>query len=283
MIKAMKTLTVEQKNELLNLVEICSTADYCRVPLQMDKSLNAHKAMNCWFFAYEGDVLASVLSAFSPLNTEIELDGCVHPNYRRKGVFKSLTDVALAEISVFGIDRILYVMDKKSVAGKAMMETKKYPLVQTEYSMIYGDSGSAGDLAAHLQVVKCGIDELEDMAMISAEAFGDPLDISREMLRNAIGSAERELYAAYDGSKMVGTVTLLIQKDSAIIHGLAIDPKEQAKGHGADFMAQLLNMLVCRGLSIGLDVSSENAAAYKLYTRMGFTETDVTDYYEQRI
>lgn len=266
-------------NELL---EFCHETDKVPVVIQIDKTLNHHQRMNSWFMAYSGETLIGVLSLFGPLRTETEFTGCVHPDYRKNGVFNSLVDAALKEAGFFGIERILFALDRKSESGQAVMRKKGYSLVQTEYSMVFSKQSVIKTIESRLRVMRTGIAELDDMAQISASAFDEPLDVTKTMLMNGLKSKEREYYAACCDEQMVGVISLMIQDHTAMMNGLAIDPLEQGKGYGADFLTQILHMIVQRELTPSVDVNSENTTAYNLYKRLGFQESEIQDYYEKQ-
>ncbi len=282
MIKQCVQLTEKETTEVLGLLELCRDADHVPVIMQMNKNLNVHKEMNSWFLSYSENCLVGAVSAFGPLRHEIEWTGCVDPAHRRTGIFNALMMCAEEEAHKYGIERRMFALARKSTSGQAVMKNKGYPLVQTEYSMaLFGDA-ELSQHKANLHIMRSGHGELEEMAQLSAAAFEEPLEASRSMLVNSLNSKDREQYSAYKGDRMIGTVSLYINEGVAMINGLAVKPQEQGRGHGTDFLAQLLCMLSRRELSVTLDVSSENPAAYSLYRRMGFRETDITDYFEQK-
>lgn len=282
MIKSCVQLTESEKKEVESLLKTCKDSDHVAVIIQMDKSLNRHKEMNNWFLSYREGKLMGVVSAFGPLRSEIEWTGCVDPNFRRNGIFNSLMAKAEEEAACYDIERRLFALDRKSESGQAVMRKKEYSLVQTEYSMIYNPCVNMSEVKPNLHIMRSGFGELEAMAQISAAAFEEPLEDSRSMLANSLKSKGREQYSAYKGDRMIGTVSLFIDDGKAMINGLAIAPQEQGKGFGGDFLVQLIWMLVRREFQITLDVSSVNEAAYKLYRRVGFIETEITDYFEKK-
>ncbi len=282
MIRERVRLSEKECSDLNDLLDICYETDKVPVVIQIDKTLNHHQRMNSWFMAYSGETLIGVMSLFGPLRTETEFTGCVHPDYRKKGVFNSLVDAALKETGFFGIERILFALDRKSESGQAVMRKKGYSLVQTEYSMVFPKHGTIKKIDSRLRITRTGIAELDDMAQISASAFDEPLDVTRTMLMNGLKSKERETYAAFFEEHMVGIISLMIQDQTAMMNGLAIDHHEQGKGYGADFLTQILLMIAERELTASLDVNSENTTAYNLYKRLGFQETEVQDYYEKQ-
>lgn len=283
MIKACVGLSEDETTAVSNLLRTCESADSAQVVIQMNKSLNYHKDMNSWFLAFADSGLTGVLSAFGPLDSEVEWTGCVAPEFRCKGIFRDLMKAGNDEADRYGIVRRMYALNRKSESGQAVMRSNGYLLTQTEYSMLFPEEAPVMEIEPRLHIMRTGFGELEDMAQISAAAFEEPLEASRTMLVNSLRSSDREQYSAYSAGRMIGTVSLFISSNTAMINGLAIKTQEQGKGYGADFLAQLIRMLRRRQLRITLDVSSENAAAYRLYKRLGFVETNTTDYYERKI
>lgn len=283
MLKKSIQLTLDETVDLDLLLKACQEHDGAPVAMQKDKALNRHPEMDSWFLYYIDGMLVGALSIFQILVSEAEISACVHPNHRGTGLYKQLESEAVGTLKAYGVKRILCVVDGKSDTGAALMAGKEYPCVQTEYSMVFPKENLIPPVKAVLHIMKTGMGELDDIAQISAAAFGDSLEISKEIVDNGMKSKERERYSAYLDNQMVGTVSLLIHDGSAMINGFAIAPPMQGKGYGMDFLAQLLRMLRRRCLLPLLDVNSENGPAYRLYKRMGFQETEVQDYYERLI
>lgn len=280
-IRALAGLNENENAAVASLLKICERADSVPVPLQSDKALNRYPYMNSWFLAYSGETLTGVLSVFNPLADEAEFTGCVHPQHRRQGVFSGLLSEAIREIKAFGITRILYTVDRRSVSGAALLRQRGCRPDHTEYSMKFHSPGTLGAVPQQVQLVRISQPELEEFAEISAAAFEEPLETSLEILRNGFKTPEREYYAAYWENRMVAGASLLLDNRKAMIHGLSVRPQDQGHGYGTDFMAQLVRLLLARQLEVHLDVDSANARAYSLYKRLGFVETDIQDFYKE--
>ncbi len=284
--EVIRTLTGLSENEdiaVKNLLKICKQADQVPVVLQTDKALNRFPLMNSWFLAYSGETLTGVLSVFNPLDTEAELTGCVHPQFRGQGIFSRLMSAAIEELRSFDIRRLLFVIDRRSESGHAVLQRRECLLDHTEYSMVFHSPGAIGAVQPRVHLLRTGAEELEAWAQISAAAFEEPVEIAREMLTNGLKTPEREYYGACLDNRMVAVASLLLESKTATIYGLAVRPEDQGKGYGADFLAQLVRMLLQRQLEVHLQVDSTNARAFGLYKRLGFRETDIQDYYERLI
>jgi mycothiol synthase len=83
---------------------------------------------------------------------------------------------------------------------------------------------------------------------------------------------ELSLVIATDGARVIGYASLDVTSDMTWIDGIAVDPASQGRGVGRALTFHALNLFAARGRSFGLNVSSANAGAIRIYRELGFEE-----------
>ncbi len=105
---------------------------------------------------------------------------------------------------------------------------------------------------------------------------------SRESFWKAAGDSDTCYLLALDGEKVIGYAGCWISFEDGQITNVAILPEYRGKGVGTRLMAELISLLLARGLTaLTLEVRPSNAPARALYARYGFHEAGVRKGYYQ--
>jgi ribosomal protein S18 acetylase RimI-like enzyme len=121
------------------------------------------------------------------------------------------------------------------------------------------------------------------MARLSAETFGETPEEARHMIESAFRDENRHNFLAFSNGELIGIGGVNTGEPELYIFGLGIAPRLQNKGYGRIMLAQLIGELQkTYGREIVLEVDSENARAFHLYTTSGFEVRTQYDYYEAR-
>jgi predicted acetyltransferase len=75
------------------------------------------------------------ICSFGGSGTPLEVNGMVHPQYRRQGVFKILSELAIAEWKRRNSSDILLLCDRNSTAGQKFIEKIGAEYKQSECEM----------------------------------------------------------------------------------------------------------------------------------------------------
>ena len=278
-ILALDALEGEDDAESGALLAACEAMDGSRIRGLQAHELNFHREMRSYFTAREDGSLVGLASLFSPMEKEAELSACVLPGWRRRGVFRRLRELAIEEVSRFGVERLLAVCDRASASGMAMIKAAALPLSHSEYAMRYEGDFRFPEPPRDFCLRRAREGDLEDMVELNMEAFGDSRSDARSMLAADQASPDREQYLALLDGKPVGIASLGVQDEEISINGLGIARAEQGKGLGSALLQALLSSLRMRDRVIVLDVDSSNERAHALYAKTGFEPLLVTDYF----
>ena len=125
----------EEIAETLELVRLVEAHD--GVDSKLDEGAYRHRTAGETndFYYYEKGRLVGYLMIFSLERTTAEINGFVHPEHRRQGVFRALVAAACDELKRRGTPRILFTVDKVSEPGKAFVDAVGAEYRFSEYSM----------------------------------------------------------------------------------------------------------------------------------------------------
>lgn len=279
-------LSPEESREIAGLASACKTFDGISA-LELEKSLNAHKDMPSFFLARgdarEGDALVGALSVFAPMSDEAELGALVLPSSRRRGIFSSLLRAAQPILRGFGYSSELFVVDGRSEAGIAAASAFGARYEYTEYAMRYeGDAPGASNAPSRdLVLSRMGEDSIGVLAKLRASAFEGSLEDAEAFERSTFAAANRQVYGAFYKSELVGACSLGFEGGSVSVNGLVVDERKRGLGLGQAFLSEIVAMLKAGGYEIFLDVNSENAGAFHIYKKLGFSVLNSVQYHRR--
>ncbi len=271
------------------LEEICRSQDDVRLKLELDYKLakadtsegkdDRLDEFTCW----DGERLIGYLGIDDFGGRSIEVNGMVHPDYRRRGIFKELYARVKREWEKRTSDEMLLLTDRKSEAGKSFMEGKGASYDHTEYEMILSDSLFEG--AKHptkgLVLREATSDDAREIARQNSIYFNEDLD-DQELLDIDLEKKRGfHVYMALFQGNIIGKVHLHLINGQGGIFGLGIVPQWRGKGLGRDLLLLSVHKLKELGASyIFLQVDAKNDTALGLYQSCGFEESYSMEYYK---
>lgn len=272
-------LKEETQVALKQLIGRCEVYDGCEPSLQMVHTLNCHVEMKSWILAYKKDELIGVLPIFQPMPHEAELAGCVHPDFRGRGVFKMLALEAMDELKKLGDPKILWMVNRKSLSGVAVLKHLDLALYQTEYTMKYVAREQVNQIESKVVWRRAVPDDIPEVAVIQASAFKDKREDALGITTRFFEDVTRENFIGYYENNPVASVSVFVADKTANINALAVLAEQQGKGIGKAFVSQLIAHYERLGFEMTLEVHSENQRAFQLYKDMGFQVIEAIDYY----
>lgn len=262
----------ELKNE-------CAAADGFAADISLDASMNAEKEMACVFTCEEGGRLVALLSIFAPGREEVEVNALVHHACRRRGYFKSLLKEAVAECSLFGYDRGLFVVDSASTAGKAVIARWGCGTDHVELQMERRVTPDMENGNNDIEVAEAKESDIEQLADLGAAAFSMSRESEREHIKNTLAADNRVQYAVRAQGRLVALCAASEYTDKMMIFGLGVHPGERRKGYAKALLGYISDTSRQRGIQkVCLDVDEENTGARALYESYGFVATGRTEY-----
>lgn len=278
----------KEYKEISKLEEICSLQDKTNLKLELDYRLNVSKnsqlGLKCIneFLYYIEDKLVAYLGISSFGGSNIgEINGMTHPDFRRKGLFKKLFELAIDECTKRNFNKLLLLSDGNSSSGVEFIKAAYGKYDFSEYRMRLINKTS-------LQSINC----------ISLRKAGkqDGIEIGRQ---NAVyfnhseececfPKEEEELnnitYMVELNYVTIGKIRVNYIDNSAFITGFGIVPSFRGKGYGKAALISALRLINKKNIyEIELDVECKNDAALNLYKACGFEEKSVMNYYKYNI
>ena len=272
------------------LEEICKSHDDVRLKLELDYKLakadtsdgkpdDRLDEFTCW----DGERLVGYLGIDDFGGRSIEVNGMVHPDYRRRGIFRELYSHVKREWAKRSSDEMLLLTDRKSEGGKSFIKGTGASYDHTEYEMILSDSLFEGTEKSTkgLLLREATGDDAREIARQNSIYFNEDLadqellDIDLEKKRGF------HVYMALFQGNIIGKVHLHLINGQGGIFGLGIVPQWRGRGLGRELLLQSVHKLKELGASyIFLQVDAENDTALGLYKSCGFEESYSMEYYK---
>ena len=238
------------------------------------------------FMYFDGQLLIGYIgiSSFGATGSPLEANGMVHPDYRRRGVFKKLSELVVAEWKQRRSGDMLLLSDRESHSGQAFIKGTGAQYKFSEYEMYYNNE-NLGPLPKQL----CGIalrkaanTDAHEIAHQNAIYFGKEDGVLKSMiLPEEEEKRGMTIYLAEKDQQIIGKVNLHLTSRVGGIYGLGVLPLHRGKGFGRAILHMAVEKLKeANAGEVMLQVATDNSNALNLYKSCGFVETSTMDYYE---
>lgn len=234
------------------------------------------------YFCYFKEELVGYLGIV-PFGGRPELMGMVHPQHRRKGIFKELFSRAFEELKAQKYKKCLLLSDRKSESGQAFMQAMGFQYENSEYEM------KRSTLALH------PIDDfiIEDL-MLRVATNADASEITKQnavyfkcdvsevpqLLPEEEAAKGMTVYMAEVHGQVVGKIHLQQELDTGWIYGLGVMPTYRVLGYGRGLLIMAVKLFREQGLQkAALQVAVGNETALNLYNLSGFQTESTMDYF----
>jgi ribosomal protein S18 acetylase RimI-like enzyme len=228
----------------------------------------------------------SYLSVYMPNPYYAECVAYTFPAARKRGYFMKLWMAALSEMHDSGKTEemeIMFLTDGQSPDAKGTLDALKMKYQYTEYVLTKKLPPEPMEAPKGLDFKILNANDEKDqnaIYMLHESIFCEGEAASRVFLE----SCKQEYVQNYlivnpEDGRPVGLFHLALDGDRVFLFGFGVLPAYQGKGYSKK-MIDLACSLVPEGIvTMGLQVSSYNEAAYNLYTKHGFTEASKLEYY----
>lgn len=308
-IKLKNTIDHEDYDLINKLQEQCSDEDKTALKLELDykrgltlengKNSSSRNMNEFMFFAGKQLIGYVGICSFGNVGAPLEMNGMVHPEYRRQGVFSKLSELVIAEWRGRNSSTMLLLSDRKSISGQSFIKGTGAQYKHSEYEMYLQKSNEES-----LQRQLCGVtfrkatnaDAREIMrqnAIYFNDEFQKLIDTEKDNKSDsAFAEAENILpeeeekrgmitYLAEKDHQIIGKVNLQLTSNIGAIYGLGVLPEHRGKGFGRTILMMAIEKLIKENANeIMLQVVIENSNALNLYKSCGFVERATMDYYE---
>lgn len=276
--------------EIKDLERICLENDGIHLKLELEYKLAAAASADDNFMDradellyYINDTLAGYLGINDFGGREIEINGMVHPDYRRRGVFRSLYSLALEQWKHRRTDSMLLLSDSGSSSGMGFIKSTGAEYDHTEYDMTLSNE-LFKEIPFNKRRLVLRAAEPEDSTEIArqnaiyfGEKFEDQelIDINVELKRGF------HIFIAELDNTPIGKTHLHVSNGEGGIFGLGIKPENRGLGLGRELLIGSVERLIDLGAKkIFLQVDADNENALSLYKSVGFEETHSMVYHK---
>lgn len=288
-IKLKRNIDKADCDDIKELEKICAENDNTSLKLEMDYKLNNSENnednLNTIneFMYYVNDYLIGYIGICQFGGGVLEVNGMVHPECRRKGIFKRLFSLVEDEFNRRGCKEMLLLSDNKSHEGLCFIKsiTDKYD--HSEYEM-YLNYGYLINTAKNNIVLRtAGDEDKKEIARQNTAYFEYECGEDSVTVPNMNNDREFSYIAEIDNN-IIGKVNLEINDGVGGIYGLGVKPEYRRNGYGREILLLAIDKLKEKDTrKIMLQVDTKNKNALNLYKSCGFEETNTMDYYKLKI
>lgn len=298
-IKLKNNLTRQDYQQIHALETLCANEDQVSFKLELDYKLSVEETSTdkvCHhhineFMYFDGEQLIGYIGLCSFGGPAMEINGMVHPDYRRQGIFTKLLELVVLECKKRKAGSILALCDHRSVSGQKFLEKAGAIYQSSEFEMYLNRETyeTIQKETLGLTFRKATNEDAREIARQDTIYFSDITGDENEE------DADEKIPLLEDEEKH-GNITYLLEKDQQVIgkvkletingvtggiYGLGVLPEYRGRGYGrALLLKSIEKLLEAKATEIMLQVATGNSKALNLYQSCGFQETYRMDYYE---
>ncbi|TCP55871.1 ribosomal protein S18 acetylase RimI-like enzyme [Tumebacillus sp. BK434] len=274
-------MTTADIEALTALAALVKAQDGLALKLNMDMLKNRSGEVTNDFLYYQDGKLIGFLGMYGFNTREIEINGMVHPDYRRQGVFTKLYAAAKSECTARGIASMLFIVEEEAAAGLAFAKQIGAAYEFTEYGMDLKDEGKA-PTGGEVELVRAST--AADAAFIGqlmATGFGLPAEDMKQNIARDFNNPNKQVYIGrIDGQPIAAISVGVGERDTAFFYGFVVEPEFRGKGYGRYILWTLVKQMQAEGRTrLALEVATENKSALGLYQSVGFKLMTAFGYY----
>lgn len=276
MIVAKQGLTAQELSEIRELAEVCNKFEAITMKLNMEMLETRAQDVTNDFLYYEDGKLVGYYGLYAFQSAEMA--AMVHPEARRKGIFKQMQAAAVEELKKRGYTQMLLVVDSGSDSGSSVAKHLGGTYTFSEYRMELGTPNIGPKRYEELELRRATVEDAEFIAGCVTDAFGYP---SKPKGAEHFAQPNLRVYILVRSGEPVGVINASVDGKTGSIYGFSVLKAEQGKGYGRQALSETVQELLAAGYEhVDLEVACENKRALGLYQSVGFEESGGIDYYE---
>lgn len=283
-IKLKEDLQQSDYDDINSLKELCLKDDKTSLKLEIDYKLNKIKEnreginnINEFMFYNENSLIGYIgVNQFG--GGTLEINGMVHPKYRRKGVFEKLFSLVKDEWHKRNSQSMLLLSDANSIAGIEFIKKICGNYDHSEYEMYLRKDVKHISKLNTITLRKATKEDGKEIAWQNSIYFGIEYDGEEFSLPEEYDSV---IYIAEVNNIVIGKVHFEVNDGVGGIYGLGVLPEYRRKGYGREILIMAIERLKEKNPNeIMLQVDVQNKNALELYKYCGFEETSTMEYYK---
>lgn len=281
MLNKSKGLTPTQLAAIEQLEKVCNEADGLAMKFNPNRLRNRSEEETNDFLYYDGETLIGYLALYSFSRAEVELNGMVHPAYRRRGIFSQLVAAARDEVRRRDIPDLLFICERVSASAAPTMQALGAKYDFSEYKMVSTNQSMPPIPWTNGLALRDGTPaDLDELARMDVTAFKTDFEASKQWLEKVFADDVRRVWVATLNGAIIGKIQTTQSGDEIYINAFVILPEYRGRGYGKAVLSHIVGQLVVeKHRLISLEVETENENALSLYKQTGFTLNTAYDYY----
>ena len=282
-----KVLSEDELADIAHLIEVCNAYEGLRTRLSFEMLRN-RPGDNIYDFLYyeQGSLVGYLALQGHGSDEEKELVAVVHPDFRRRGIFRTLLNATQQELQTRGGKRLIFTCERASQSGQACMHAIGAALDFSEYEMVLGTLHERLTYDDRLVFQAARSEDLKAIASIFAADTDGNEERAFQHVSSVAARPNQQFYLATFGDEQlgchepVGTLRVEDENGEYGIYGFIVHPEYRGRGYGRQILQEVIH--VTREKSdkpIMLDVDVTNTNALGLYSSAGFETRTTYDYY----
>lgn len=247
--------------------------------VSIDHSLNSMPDMESLFIAWSNREIAGVATIFNSTADLGEIAICVRPTFTRHGIGSALLHLGLRTLQEHGVKRRVLICDRKSSSGTHFVLRHARGELFREYTMERSAQVALPE-GSRLSIRDARTTDINEMTRICAAAYGDSPTEAGAFIETSMISVNRTGHVGLLDGRLIAICFISEHEEYRSVNTVAVDPPFQGRGHGTEFLAQVLRQLPQDGKPIRLDVDGKNLHAIAVYRRLGFLGIYEIGYHE---
>lgn len=298
MFQQQEYLSKDDYNSIKHLQKLCS--EDLALKLELDYKLacaNESKVptdQKNEFMCYENQILVGYIGIACFGADVLEVCGMVHPDYRRRGIFKALFESVKIEWKKRPVKCMLLLSDRNSESGQAFIRSTGAVYANSEYEMVIDSISELTQLQVleTLETVETKSGVVAGTIFLRKATNADAIQIAQQNTiyfgheSHVILPEEEEkrgmtIYMAQNEDAVIGKVHIEMAGGTGAIFGLGVLPEYRRKGYGRLILLAAIEVIKeMPADSVLLQVATQNSNALNLYVSCGFAEKAIMDYFE---
>jgi mycothiol synthase len=255
-----------------------------------------------WLADLNGKLVGSLAATREPEIGRALLDGCIHPQYRRRGIASKLLNATMKQIRASGIESAQVSILDTNTGAKKLLKNLGFAFIRyfvemqlrlggkkLQPSIIGVDDISGRPLKPHETRL---LTDVQNRCFAGTWGFSPNTEEEIAYRLNMKGRSPQDVTLTFMNDLPIGYCWAIVNaeenesrgKKKGMIHMLGVDPDYRQKDIGKIILQNGLADLRARGVDmVQLTVDYENPAACSLYESVGFTVYAKTEWYEKPV
>lgn len=278
-------LPSDLKTQISGFLQDCGRQDHLYNEIYLGSEYNYYPEMHIFYTARDSETVVGFLMIYADNPDCAEISACVHPRMRRQGIFTELFRQARQELEKFRYSTVQLKMEKAFTGREEVLSHYPVRYLNSEYLMVWNRSRDLASASADGFSLRPALrEDLDALAQIESEAFGDPPEVSKTYVTAAFEGEHSLLYTALLNQVPIGCVSVDRSGHYQYLFALCIASPYRHRGFGRRMLSLVLPRLSAdSSREIALSVDEDNLAALPLYRSCGFSELTEIRYYAMNL